>query len=143
MAAPNVNGSLHLTGVHQKPPASFGLKIWWGKEKKEKEKQGGGEYLWDREGLGIRYKYLGKYIPLLEGESTRHMLSKEKGILVELCNILHRQLLTVENSGTQTAIMTVVALAATAAAEKLAADKKAKLNQIYPANQGSLEKFAF
>ena len=23
MAAPNVNGRLHLTGVHQKPPASF------------------------------------------------------------------------------------------------------------------------
>ena len=23
MAAPNVNGRLHLTGVHQKPPASL------------------------------------------------------------------------------------------------------------------------
>ena len=23
MRAPNVNGRLHLTGVHQKPPASF------------------------------------------------------------------------------------------------------------------------
>ena len=23
MAAPNVNGRLHLRGVHQKPPASF------------------------------------------------------------------------------------------------------------------------
>ena len=23
MAAPNMNGRLHLTGVHQKPPASF------------------------------------------------------------------------------------------------------------------------
>ena len=23
MAAPSVNGRLHLTGVHQKPPASF------------------------------------------------------------------------------------------------------------------------
>ena len=28
MAAPNVNGRLHLTGVHQKPPPSLGWIIW-------------------------------------------------------------------------------------------------------------------
>ena len=27
MAAPNVNGRLHLTGVHQKPAASFDLHV--------------------------------------------------------------------------------------------------------------------
>ena len=32
MAAPNVSGRLHLTGVHQKPPASFDKKTGCGKK---------------------------------------------------------------------------------------------------------------
>ena len=39
---------------------------------------------------------LGALEALLEGEITRKMLATEKGILVELCNVLHRQLLSQE-----------------------------------------------
>ncbi|XP_023347268.1 HEAT repeat-containing protein 5B [Eurytemora carolleeae] len=82
---------------------------------------------------------LGALEALLEGEITRKMLATEKGILVELCNVLHRQLLSQENIGTQARIMSVVSLAVRAAAQEFADIKRAKLKEIYPANQALTE----
>ena len=82
---------------------------------------------------------LGGLEALLEGERTRHLLANEKGILVELCNVLHRQLLSQENTATQARIMSVVGLAVKAAIQHLAEKKKTKLKEIFPANQSISE----
>ena len=54
---------------------------------------------------------------------------------LQVCNVLHRQLLSQENTATQARIMAVVGLTVKAAAENLAARKIAKLKEIFPANQ--------
>ena len=37
MAAPNMNGRLHLTGVHQKPPASLMVTVGEGSNQLQKK----------------------------------------------------------------------------------------------------------
>ena len=55
--------------------------------------------------------------------------------MVELCNVMHRQLLTQDSCSTQAAVLAVVSQAVTAAGEQLARKRKAKLKELYPANQ--------
>jgi len=78
---------------------------------------------------------LGAVHALLEGPWARSQLSLEQGILVELCNVLHRLLLSQDGTGTQLVILGVVKLAVQAATDNLAKEKKAKLKELVPANQ--------
>ena len=67
---------------------------------------------------------------LLKGKTTRHMMSREVGILVEICNVLHRQALTQESSVAQVKIISVMSLVSQAAAEQLANKKQDKLKEV-------------
>ena len=72
---------------------------------------------------------------LLEHHWTRHQLAAQPGLLVELCNVMHRQLLTQDSTNIQYTVLTIIALALTAAKENLASRKKQKLKELFPANQ--------
>ena len=54
-------------------------------------------------------------------------MASEPGILVELCNVLHRQALTQESTAAQVKIMSVISMVSQAAAQQLATSKQAKL----------------
>ena len=54
---------------------------------------------------------------------------------VELCNVLHRQMLSQDAASRQEQILSVVGLVVRAASEALARSKKTKLKEIFPANQ--------
>ena len=56
-------------------------------------------------------------------------------MIVELANVMHRQLLSQDSNSVQTAVLAVVQQAVTAAHEKLAGQKKTKLKELFPANQ--------
>lgn len=60
---------------------------------------------------------------LLKGKSTRNLMASEPGILVELCNVLHRQALTQDNTAAQVKIMSVISMVSQAAAEQLVINK--------------------
>ena len=60
-------------------------------------------------------------------------------VLVELCNVMHRQLLTQESVSVQAAVIAVISQAVTAALEQLANTKKNKLKELFPANQSITE----
>ena len=72
---------------------------------------------------------------LLEHHWARAQLSAQPGLLVELCNVMHRQLLTQDSSSIQSTVLSIISLALTAATEDLATRKKNKLKEIFPANQ--------
>ena len=72
---------------------------------------------------------------LLEHQWTREQLSSQPGLLVELCNVMHRQLLTQDSTNIQSTVLNIISLALTAAKENLASRKKQKLKELFPANQ--------
>ena len=72
---------------------------------------------------------------LLEHPWTRAELSAQPGLLIELCNVMHRQLLTQDSSSLQASVLSIISLALTAAQEELANRKKTKLKELFPANQ--------
>ena len=72
---------------------------------------------------------------LLEHPWTRAELSAQPGLLIELCNVMHRQLLTQDSSSLQSSVLSIFSLALTAAQEELANRKKTKLKELFPANQ--------
>ena len=76
---------------------------------------------------------------LLQSPWARSQLLRENNVLVELCNVLHRQLLSQEGVAEQESILAVLSLAVTAAQEHLAAAKKTKLKELFPANQSVSE----
>merc|ERR1712128_208436 len=78
---------------------------------------------------------LGALASLLESVWARVQLTREEGVLVELCNVLHRQLLSQDNTAKQEKILEVVSLAVKSATENLANKKKTKLKELFPANQ--------
>ena len=78
---------------------------------------------------------LGGLASLLEHPWTREQLAAQPGLLVELCNVLHRQLLTQDSTTIQSTVLNIIALALTAAKENLANRKKQKLKELFPANQ--------
>jgi len=78
---------------------------------------------------------LGALASLLESVWARVQLTREEGVLVELCNVLHRQLLSQDNTAKQEKILEVVSLAVKSASENLANKKKTKLKELFPANQ--------
>jgi len=51
-------------------------------------------------------------------------MASEPGILVELCNVLHRQALTQDNTAAQVKIMSVISMVSQAAAEQLSLKKQ-------------------
>ena len=73
---------------------------------------------------------------LLGHSWTRAQLGSQ--LVVELCNVMHRQLLTQDSTQLQAAVLEVVSLAVTAAVESLATTKKNKLKDLFPANQSIL-----
>ena len=75
---------------------------------------------------------------LYSSEWARGQLGATPPLLVELCNVLHRQLLTREAVTTQARVLAVVSLASKAAVQGLAASRRAKLKQLFPANQVTL-----
>ena len=76
---------------------------------------------------------------LLKSPWARVQLVREERVLVELCNVLHRQLLSQDGVSEQIAILEVLSLAVTAAQEDLAAKKKSKMKELFPANQSVAE----
>jgi len=82
---------------------------------------------------------LGALASLLESSWARAQLTRGEGVLVELCNVLHRQLLSQDNTFKQEKILEVVNLAVKAASENLANKKKSKLKELFPANQSITE----
>jgi len=76
---------------------------------------------------------------LLKSAWARVQLVQEERVLVELCNVLHRQLLSQDGVSEQIAILEVLSLAVMAAQEDLAAKKKSKMKQLFPANQSVAE----
>ena len=72
---------------------------------------------------------------LLSHPWAREQLTQDNGVTVELVNVMHRQLLTQDTAAVQSAVMAVVSSAVAAALEQLAAQKKAKLKELFPANQ--------
>ena len=73
---------------------------------------------------------------LLGHSWTRAQLGSQ--LVVELCNVMHRQLLTQDSTQLQAVVLEVVSLAVTAAVESLATTKKNKLKDLFPANQSIL-----
>jgi len=78
---------------------------------------------------------LGALASLLESAWAREQLTREDGVIVELLNVLHRQLLSQDSTIKQQKILEVVSLAVKSAAENLANKKKSKLKELFPANQ--------
>ena len=76
---------------------------------------------------------------LLKSPWARVQLVREEKVLVELCNVLHRQLLSQDGVAEQIAILEVLSLAVLAAQEDLAAKKKLKMKDLFPANQSVAE----
>ena len=76
---------------------------------------------------------------LLKSPWARVQLVHEERVLVELCNVLHRQLLSQDGVSEQIAILEVLSLAVTAAQEDLAAKKRSKMKELFPANQSVAE----
>merc|ERR1719219_433133 len=72
---------------------------------------------------------------LLDHQWTREQLAAQPGLLVELCNVMHRQLLSQDDTSIQATVLTIISLALTAAKENLASRKKQKLKELFPANQ--------
>jgi len=76
---------------------------------------------------------------LLDKVWSREQLSSQRGIMIEICNIMHRQLLTQDSTATQAVVLGVVSQTVTAAIEQLANQKKSKLKELFPANQSITE----
>merc|ERR1712080_694812 len=76
---------------------------------------------------------------LLKSPWARVQLVREERVLVELCNVLHRQLLSQDGVAEQIAILEVLSLAVLAAQEDLAVKKKLKMKDLFPANQSVAE----
>ena len=72
---------------------------------------------------------------LLDHPWARAQLSAQPGLLIELCNVMHRQLLTQDSSNLQASVLSIISRALTAAQEDLANRKKSKLKELFPANQ--------
>jgi len=67
---------------------------------------------------------------LLMGKCTRALMAGDSGILIELCNVLHRQALTQDSSLAQAKIISVISMVSQAAAEKLSEKKLAKQKEL-------------
>lgn len=78
---------------------------------------------------------LGALASLLQSQWARDQLVREELVPVELCNVLHRQMLSQDAASRQEQILSVVGLVVRAASEALARSKKTKLKEIFPANQ--------
>lgn len=72
---------------------------------------------------------------LLESPWARGNIGNDPQLAIELCNVLHRLLLTRENPQAQLKVMDVVQRVVLASQESLTARKKKKLKEIAPANQ--------
>uniref|UniRef100_A0A1B6GMZ3 HEAT repeat-containing protein 5A n=1 Tax=Cuerna arida TaxID=1464854 RepID=A0A1B6GMZ3_9HEMI len=76
---------------------------------------------------------------LFEGSEPRKMLMETKSLAIELCNVLHRQLLmTSESVETQQLVMEVLKQVLFAAQDHLEKTKKKTLREMVPANQEAL-----
>ena len=62
-------------------------------------------------------------VSLLEHQWTREQLSSQPGLLVELCNVMHRQLLTQDSTNIQSTVLNIISLALTTSKENLASRK--------------------
>ena len=70
------------------------------------------------------------------GWARKDVFGTEPLLLVELCNVLHRTVLTRDHSGTQLLVMEVLQLVVVASKEKLEVIKKLKQKELaVPANQ--------
>lgn len=70
------------------------------------------------------------------GWARKDVLGSESSLLVELCNVLHRTVLTRDHPGTQLLVMEVLQLVLVAAKEKLKVIKRQKQKEMaVPANQ--------
>lgn len=72
---------------------------------------------------------------LLDSSWARELLMINKSLGVELCNVLHRLILTRDNHNAQLLCMDVLKQVIKAAQEQLDAVKKSKLRELAPANQ--------
>ncbi|XP_075228223.1 HEAT repeat-containing protein 5B isoform X2 [Lycorma delicatula] len=75
---------------------------------------------------------------LLDDSEPRQMLLVDKSLGIELCNVLHRLLLTKEEPEAQLLVMEVLKQVMRAAQEDLDSHKKKKLKEMVPANQEAL-----
>lgn len=75
---------------------------------------------------------------LLDSAEPRQMLMVDKSLAIELCNVLHRLLLTREIVEAQQLVMDVLKQVMKAAQEQLDSIKKKKLREMAPANQEAL-----
>lgn len=73
---------------------------------------------------------------LLDASWAREVLMTDSTLPIELCNVLHRSLLTRESFPAQLVVMDILKQVIKAAQESLEAKKKKKLREIAPANQG-------
>ncbi|XP_034187118.1 HEAT repeat-containing protein 5B isoform X2 [Osmia lignaria lignaria] len=76
---------------------------------------------------------------LLDSAWARKVLIADRSLPIELCNVLHRMLLTRESYVIQMIVMEVLKQVMKAAQEDLAERKKIKLNEIAPAHDESNE----
>ncbi|XP_046614986.1 HEAT repeat-containing protein 5B isoform X2 [Neodiprion virginianus] len=74
---------------------------------------------------------------LLDSIWARNVLMVDRSLPIELCNVLHRLLLTRESYTIQMMVMEVLKQVMRAAQEDLADRKKSKLKELVPANQES------
>ncbi|KAK9498320.1 hypothetical protein O3M35_002979 [Rhynocoris fuscipes] len=72
---------------------------------------------------------------LLDSELPRQLLMEDKSLSIELCNVLHRLLLTRDNIDTQMLIMDVLSQVIKAGQEDLENARKRRLRELAPANQ--------
>ncbi|XP_049845033.1 HEAT repeat-containing protein 5B isoform X1 [Schistocerca gregaria] len=74
---------------------------------------------------------------LLDSVWSRQVLTSDEKLPIELCNVLHRLLLTRDSPSTQLLVMEVLKQVLTAAQECLDVQKKKRLREMVPANQDS------
>lgn len=72
---------------------------------------------------------------LLDSVGARQILTTNKNLAIELCNVIHRLILTKDNSCIQEIAIKVVKLIVLGTQEDLDAAKKKKLRELAPANQ--------
>ncbi|XP_063239681.1 LOW QUALITY PROTEIN: HEAT repeat-containing protein 5B [Bacillus rossius redtenbacheri] len=74
---------------------------------------------------------------LLDSEWPRSLLTSDTSLGIELCNVLHRLLLTRDSPAAQLLVMDVLGQVVKAARESLDSRKRKKLKEMVPANQES------
>ncbi|XP_048508039.1 HEAT repeat-containing protein 5B isoform X2 [Athalia rosae] len=74
---------------------------------------------------------------LLDSSWARNVLMVDRSLPIELCNVLHRLLLTRESYSIQMMVMEVLKQVMRAAQEDLTDRKKSKIKELVPANQES------